>query len=577
MKRNISTSDDLVFKHLIKLSILSLIIAVFTALAGVLFVKGFMAVEKLFYGDMNPKFLVENTIHNFWWLLLIMPLGGLIVGLLTYYVMPGRVHAGLPGIIDSVHNKSGKIKLREGVGVGLISAVGIGIGASVGRFGPAIHIGATLGSWLATLIRVGKEERITLLASGTAAAIAASFNAPFAGVVFVHEAILKNYSIKAFAPVALASIVGFLIGKHFFPTNMFASIKMPEILNLNDYGIAVVIGVVSAVVAIVFLKSLMFSQSKIYPNMKVHKIIRPVIGGVILACLSLAIPHVIGLGGHVLNSAIVGNYGVLLLLAILVAKIASISVSFGTGFNGGLFAPAVFLGVITSSLVISLFTLAGVNVESITTMSLVGAGCVVSAIFGAPIATTIIILELANSYSVASVVLVGVVVTRLISFKVFGKSYFDFLLLKKGVDTRFSKKEEFLSAIKIQDFMNKDFVTIDSQSSLKEIKEKIIECDGKQELFVVADDKLIGLIRALYLVKASPDSNELAKDLMSPINFKLHSEDTTKHAFDKLSDFTGLGIPVVNNYDNIIGIVSESSIVDEYFIASDMAIKETSN
>jgi len=110
---------------------------------------------------------------------------------------------------------------------------------------------------------------------------------------------------------------------------------------------------------------------------------------------------------------------------------ATVSLSFGMGFNGGLFGPAMVLGARTSSLVIYLFHFQGFDLKGSTIVS-VGIGCVISAVFGAPLATTIIAIELCSSHKVTTTVIVGVVITNLITYKLFDKSYFHFILKKKN-------------------------------------------------------------------------------------------------------------------------------------------------
>ena len=140
--------------------------------------------------------------------------GGLVVGSLTYYLIPERTNVGFNGVLRAANDREGFISWQEGLGVGISSVVSIGCGASVGRYGPAVHIGAAAGSVLATMLGLQSGAVLTLLAAGSAAAIAASFHAPFAGVLFAHEVILRDSNILAFAPVTLAAVVGMLVGEN---------------------------------------------------------------------------------------------------------------------------------------------------------------------------------------------------------------------------------------------------------------------------------------------------------------------------------------------------------------------------
>ena len=133
---------------------------------------------------------------------------GLIVGLLTHYLMPNRMNRGLSHVIEDVHFNHGHTGVREGAAVGLISAVSIGAGASVGRYGPAVHLGAAAASGVGTFFKLEDQEKLTLSCAGIAAAISASFLAPLAAVIFVQEVVLRQWRIYQFIPVAAAALAG---------------------------------------------------------------------------------------------------------------------------------------------------------------------------------------------------------------------------------------------------------------------------------------------------------------------------------------------------------------------------------
>ncbi len=550
-----------------KLSFLSVISAIFAAIASILFLLAIDYISKVYsvLGGKTQDELSDGFIKGHWWLLIILPLGGLLVGILTQYLMPDRKNVGLAGVIEAVHERDAKIKLKEGIGVTVISALSIGFGASVGRFGPAIHIGASIGSWLSQILGLDRTSRITLLACAAASAIACSFNAPFAGVVFAHEVIIRNYSLRIFTPVAIASTIGALIGRFYKPLTLFPDTIKVSIPTHFEYLAAAIVGLLAAIVTVTFLKSLLYCQ-RIGEGFNIDARFKPAIGGIFLALIAMVLPQTLGLSSSITNVVVFGTYtdaDVWVLLAILLGKMAAVSLSFGMGFNGGLFGPAMVLGAMTSGLVIYLFHFLGFDLKG-STIVLVGIGCIISAVFGAPLATTIIAIELCNSHKVASAVLVGVVTTNLITYKLFGKSYFNFILKKKDIDTRHSREKAILSQTTIKDLVKKP-VTINPNAGRSEIIKGLEACDGEQELYVVDEkNSLLGMIRALYIVNRSDDI--ISSEVMKNPKMVLLENDSIEKAISLLGDFAGLGIPVVNNHEEsiLVGFTNESALMNFY-------------
>ncbi|MGZ0246053.1 MAG: chloride channel protein, partial [Alphaproteobacteria bacterium] len=119
-----------------------------------------------------------------WQIVLVPTAGGLFVGLMVHYLMPNRRPRGVADVMEAAALRSGAITLREGLGAAAVSIASIGVGASVGREGPVVHLGAALSSFVATRLRLSRSQAVTLLGCGVASAVASSFNAPIAGVFF---------------------------------------------------------------------------------------------------------------------------------------------------------------------------------------------------------------------------------------------------------------------------------------------------------------------------------------------------------------------------------------------------------
>src|SRR5690606_35471749 len=142
------------------------------------------------------------------WIIAGPTIGGLIVGLVLDRWVSGRRDHAVAEVIEARAIRDCRIPVGVGLWSALVSATSLRSGASAGREGPVVHLGATLASAVEDIFRLSPGSRRTLLACGVAAAVSASFNAPLAGVLFAHEVILAHYAVRAFVPVVISSVAG---------------------------------------------------------------------------------------------------------------------------------------------------------------------------------------------------------------------------------------------------------------------------------------------------------------------------------------------------------------------------------
>ena len=193
---------------LVRLAVLASLVGLISAYAALGFVLGIGWVQSFMMGSGGMALLSAIEEAPWWRVLLAPTLGGLLVGLMVRFVMPGPVSQGPADVIGAVQAHDARMPLRRGLLSAAASVGSIGSGASVGRYGPAVHLGATLGSWLARHAAVDRSARVALLGAGVASAIAAAFNAPLAGVLFAHEVVIGGFAVRTVMPVVLASAVG---------------------------------------------------------------------------------------------------------------------------------------------------------------------------------------------------------------------------------------------------------------------------------------------------------------------------------------------------------------------------------
>ncbi|HEX9741027.1 MAG TPA: chloride channel protein, partial [Ignavibacteriaceae bacterium] len=166
-----------------------------------------------FPGDLN---FLGNVMNSPWFLVILIPaIGGLIVGPIINYFAPEAKGHGVPEVMQAILLRGGIIRPRVAFIKTIASAVTIGTGGSVGREGPIIQIGSSLGSMVGQLLKVPANRLKTLVGCGAAAGIAAAFNAPIAGALFAVEIILMDFTVAQFSPIVISSVVATVVSHTF--------------------------------------------------------------------------------------------------------------------------------------------------------------------------------------------------------------------------------------------------------------------------------------------------------------------------------------------------------------------------
>jgi CIC family chloride channel protein len=211
-----------------------------------------------FGGD---KSLLQNIIDSPWYVKLLVPmLGGLLVGPLIYFFAPEAKGHGVPEVMQAILLKGGRIRPRVAFIKAIASAITIGTGGSVGREGPIIQIGSSLGSTVGQFFKIPSKKLKTLVGCGAAAGIAAAFNAPIAGALFAVEIILMDFAVAQFSPIVISSVMATVIS-HYYEGN-FAAFSVPEYAYASPYelGFYFILGALAGIVSYIFIKVLYYSE-----------------------------------------------------------------------------------------------------------------------------------------------------------------------------------------------------------------------------------------------------------------------------------------------------------------------------
>ena len=301
-----------------------------------------------FPGDNS---LLENIIYLPWYLKIIIPVvGGLIVGPLIYFLAPEAKGHGVPEVMAAMIQKGGRIRPRVALIKAIASSITIGTGGSVGREGPIIQIGASIGSTVGQFLKLSPRRLKTLVGCGAAAGIAAAFNAPVAGILFALELLLMDFSADKLIPIAISSVISTSISRGM--EGNYAAFTVPTYSMQTPYELLfyVILGLIAGIISFFFIKVLYYSEYLFDERIKIPGYIKPLIGGVILGIIAIFFPQSLGMGYDVINLALQGKIILITSFILIFVKILSNSVTLGSGSSGGIFAPSLFIVAMLGSL-----------------------------------------------------------------------------------------------------------------------------------------------------------------------------------------------------------------------------------
>jgi len=433
--------------------LLSLIIGAAVAVAAIVFREAIGLAQLWWLGTDSERTLTAARNIAWYWILAAPIAGGLAVGLMLQ-----RLTARRPGNVSDVIEAralTGRpLGLREGLWSAAISAISLGSGASAGREGPMIHLGATLASAITRHRELPEWCSRTLLGAGVAAAISASFNAPIAGVLFAHEVILQHYAMRSFVPIVIAAAVGSVLSRLWFGEAAAFVIPDYQITSYWEFPAFALLGVVAALVAVMFQFAL-FSADYAARSVTLPVWLRPVIGGAMIGVMGMFFPHILGVGYQVTEMALLDQLPLYLLLVLIVMKTVATAITLASRFGGGIFSPALYLGAMTGGafgLLVGLVFPALASSEGL--YAILGMGAVAGAVLGAPLSTTLIVFELTGGYALSIALLLTVAIAHGVNQAVHGHSYFHWQLEMRGLFDHQGPHRQLMRIKKVMDFMD---------------------------------------------------------------------------------------------------------------------------
>jgi len=573
------------------ITLIAIIIGVIGGYGAILFRIVIHAAEKISFGTSEQLLGAMGQLA--WWQRMLPPLIGIsIVAPLVYWLAREAKGHGVPEVMEAVALRGGLIRLRV-VFVKLIaSAITIGTGGSVGREGPIVQIGSAAGSVIGQGIKASRRRMRIMVGCGAAASLAATFNAPIAGVLFALEVLLGEYGTMTLSPIVISSVIATVVSRAHLGNS--PAFLIPEMLksftwtSFYEIGTFLLLGLIAGALGVLFSK-LVYKVEDTFDAVKLPVWIKGIIGGVLVGGMVVFFPNVAGVGYDTIEGLMQGDLasisapgsalslltiGWMVALALFLAKLLTTALTLGAGGSGGIFAPSLFIGASAGYLVgVAFNALLPGLVSSPQAYALVGMGALVAGATHAPMTSIIILFEMTGDYRIILPLMLACISSTLLAQKLDRESIYSRKLARRGVKLREGREENVMAGIKVGEVMSGEFEVIAQASPYSELVRAMTTSDQLYFPVVDRDGNMTGILSFHDLREHLFDEDlgqlVIADDLATRRVITLTPEDNLLTAFERFNQIDVERIPVVDAAEprRVVGMISRRDLLNSYNVA----------
>jgi CIC family chloride channel protein len=475
---------------------------------------------------------------------------------------------GVPEAMAAVAIRSGYMPTR-GVPLKMLAAwLTVGLGGSVGREGPIAQIGGTIGSSLARHTGLGEDRVRSLVAAGAGAAIAASFNAPIAGMLFAIEVILGNFAIRHLNAVVVASVTAAVTTSSIVGEERILGAPAHQLNSPRELLLYAALGALAVLVGWVFLRALAGAEAVRYRG---PRWLRPIVFGLAVAGIGFLEPDILGTGQEVVAGFLdlVGTEDVvwLSLLALVGYKIAATSLTLGVGGYGGVFMPSLFIGAALGAgfadLVAPVWGSPGLEPGA---FAIVGMAAMFSAVARAPLTSILIVFEITGDYGLVLPLMLAASLATFLGDRVHRDSVYVMSLARRGIRLRRRSEIDLLDTVRVGDVVSAIGVSVSPDMTTAQVQ-GLLDRQRHRSMPVVESEKLVGVITTTDIVRTGgPSDLVTAGDAMTPRPTTLVPSSAVSEALERMASL-GVGIvPVVAENDprRLVAVFRREDAVGAY-------------
>lgn len=572
------------------LMILSVGIGAVTGLAAVFFIKLIHAIQYFSYATL-PNFFPSLGI---WTYLLIPIIGGLLVGPLILMAQEAKGH-GVPEVMQALILHGGRIRARVAAAKIVASALCIGTGGSAGREGPIVQVGSALGSTMGQVLRLSDERIRNLVACGAAAGIAATFNAPIAGVIFAIEVLMSGLEVRAFGNIVISAVSASIVSRIFLGARPAFEVPIYTMVTPLSILLYLVLGLLAALVGIMFIRMLDFSE-RVFDGWDFPQLFKPAVGALGLGLTGVCymfipgigmpdtastpienpilqnLPHMYGSGFGYIETALQGNASLWILILLVFLKPLATSFTLGSGNSGGVFAPSLFIGAMFGGAMGHLFEFWFPSISGgAGAYALVGMAAVFSATARAPLTAMLIVFEMSNDYLIILPLMVAGVTACYFAQWLHPESIYTLKLSKRGIRSSEGRDMDIMQGVSVSEVMKLNPVTIHKDKPLTDLM--VLFQESNILGFPVLKDyyKLFGIVTLQDLHRAqsredfSPRHLKVA-DVATEDPITIFPDEPIWVAIQKMAPRDLARLPVVDRDGSgtLLGVISRSDILRAY-------------
>ncbi|GJD21637.1 Cl- channel, voltage-gated family protein [Rivularia sp. IAM M-261] len=523
------------------------------------------------------------------WTLWSVPIiGGLIVSLMRWRTQD--FGPSLSSLIAASRAGGLKQKLRP-VTKMLAAAVSLGSGASLGPEGPSVEIGANFGVLLSQVLQVSQERLRLLLAAGAAAGLAAGFNAPIAGVFFALEVVLgaTSFATSAVSVVLLAAVLAALIAQIGLGSQPAFELPAYQVRSPLELPLYMGLGLGASLVSLSYTQAIRFAKACFDGKVpvlnwlgRIPKPVHPIIGGAIVGAVALQFPQILGIGYGTVQAMLQDvHLSIQLLLALLILKMLMTAVSAGSGFVGGLFAPAMFLGASFGAAYAKIIALLAPNIAiymaAPPAYAMVGMAAVLAASVRAPLTSILLLFELTRDYRIVLPLMAAVGLSFWLVEQMLPNENSNSNLQRIGLSELKDEQAEMLQEILVIDAMYANPKKLPSTMKVLEAALSMWHARTHSALVIDEQEQLLGIVtledinRTLANYQKNSDlatqiqhnlSNLSLKEISTTDILYAYSDEPLTEALDRMA-LRGLHqLPVVarNNHEQILGLLEREQV-----------------
>jgi chloride channel protein, CIC family len=497
-------------------------------------------------------------------------IGGCLAGLLVEYCAPEASGSGVSQVKAVLGRSSIALNLRVAAVKLLSTMLIMGAGFPLGRQGPTVQIGAALANTLSRWVPTSPDHRRQMIAAGAAAGLAAGFNAPITGVLFVVEELLHEVSSLTLGTAILSSFTGAVVSRLLGGLDWGLNRNATQSLvafNAVDIPFMVFLGAFVGVFAGVFnlgiLGSLALNRRFVKVSLPLRIGLAGLVSGLVLALLPATFRDNTGLWGFLTS----GEADIAIVAVAFIAKFLMTLLIYGSGAPGGLFAPSLILGAALGALV-ALCSQALFGIGEQTTYAFAGMGAFFSAVAKVPVTAIVIVFEITTDFNLVLPLMIASVVSYFVSEKIAKGSLYDALLKINDIPipSEPSQNNELLTTLTADDVMQRQVETLESHLTLEEVRLAFSQ-SSHRGFPVVENGTLVGTISQSDLpeLNASQSSEETRlKDIMTPKPVTVSPSDSLAEVLYNLNRYKISRLPVTQGR-HLVGIITRSDIIRAEF------------